>query len=338
MLDAAALVLAFYTYLLGYQLYGSSNLTVLTIDNTIIQAVTTIAVISYVLSTLWQNIKHTKRIGTIKLSLLVCIITATTILSTANLIYLRRHSEPHHYIHDHPLQIELALQFLLEGKNPYTENYQETPLPKWSSWPTNPAVYHFISLPSALYLALPVFVAWKSLFGWFDHRIVNILFFAIASASACTLLRKQEHRVLAILAFGMNPLFTPHFIMGLDDIVFLGTILLSLALLSKKKVSLSLITLAIAVTTKHTAWFIVPFYFYHLHQKGLPWKKTAKLCLAFACTSATLLLPFIVWNARAFFEDIYSYPAGTIPTGYPVQGFGIVPLLVSKGIINAQLT
>jgi len=333
MFDAIILFAAVYYYFLTYSYFGSLGLSIPGWDGSIVKMIVAILAMLYLVISITKIKLSWTTIHRAKLLLLLLIIALTTVLSTANLIYLRTQHQPHEYIHDHPLQIEEAIKFLLAGENPYTKDYLDTPMSKWNGWTTNPALYHLASLPSAIFLPLPVFFLGQQLFGWFDYRIITLLFLVIASFSVYKLIKRKDFRLIALMSLWLNPLFTPHFIFGVEDAVFLGVVLLSLLLIKKKMISLSLLLMAIAVAEKQSAWFIFPFYFYYLHQKGHFNKDGWKKILIFFGTILVIVGPFLLWDWRSFIQDIYYYASGALATSYPIKGFGISPLLVERGII-----
>lgn len=332
-IDALILFVAVHYYLFNYDYHGSSGLAVLNLDGNIIKQIVIALTMIYLVISIVKIKQSSSLIYKTKFGLLILIISLTTFLSTFNLMYLRAQNEPHEYIHDHPLQIEEGLKFLVAGENPYTNNYHATPMSKWAGWTANPALYHYISLPSSLYIPLPLFLLSEQLFDWFDYRIVNLIFLVIASISAYILLDNKKYKIIAIISLCLNPFFTPYFITGMEDVIFLGAILLSLVLLKKQKVLFSLIVMAIAITNKQMAWFIIPFYFYYLYQQGFLKNKVMKKIAFFVIPVLVIVVPFVLWDAQSFIEDIYYYPAGNLPTSYPIGGVGISPLLVERGII-----
>ena len=45
-------------------------------------------------------------------------------------------------------------------------------------------------------------------------------------------------------------------------------------------------------------------------------------------------VPFIIWNAHAFFDSVIFYLSGNTAHGYPVSGYGLGMVLYEKGIIK----
>jgi hypothetical protein len=257
-----------------------------------------------------------------KLLLLIFIIQLTLVHQTAVQMQQRRDGEPHKHVHDHILQIEEASRFLMNGQNPYAMDYRGTTLEPW--WPENPALDHVIALPFTILKTVPVMAVWEGFFGWYDDRITHLILLCLSVAALFTLFRKFEYKLIAIIAFCFNPLFADYFVDGRSDIIFLSFILMSLACLRYKWMQASLVLMAIAITSKHSAWFIVPFYGAYLWQTGyLRGRGLVQKLLPAALLVAAIVLPFALWDFGAFFADIYSYPAGTLSTSYPVSGYSL---------------
>ncbi len=170
-------------------------------------------------------------IGRAKLSLLILVIFLTLVSATARAMTLRVQQDPHTNVHDHALQMEIAVDFLLQGRNPYAESYRGTLLEKW--WPENPALDHVIALPTTFLKSVPFAVISKALTGWYDDRLSQLFLLALAFFSLFYLFRCDRNRLLAIMVLAFNPLFMRYFMEGRSDIVFLSFLFASLALLRR---------------------------------------------------------------------------------------------------------
>ena len=77
---------------------------------------------------------------------------------------LSRAEDPSLPVHDNVWQVEPAINFLLEGKNPYTQDFFGTDLEKMKYISTtthqrliNPALFHLIKLPFHILLSVPFY-------------------------------------------------------------------------------------------------------------------------------------------------------------------------------------
>lgn len=286
---------------------------------------------------LWEKFKG------IVLSGLICLIV---IGSWWGEIYKRHISVPEAFIHGESIQIESAVNYLLQGKNPYKETYFDTPLEKWpymedGKIATNPALYHFNIPP--FYLLSETFIYFISIstLFWYDARFLLLILFVGLLILTYYICRKRSNRLLLLSVVSFNPAFSQFFIEGRTDLPVFFWLILSFVLLKYKKVMLSSAVLALVFASKQSAWPILPFYiaylYFNLDQKlALKIKilKTAKLLLPFVLLSTILYLPFFLWDKTAFINSIYYYINGGIPTSYPVSGFGFSRLLLSLNVIK----
>lgn len=257
-------------------------------------------------------------------------------------------------VHDNILQVEAAINYLVEGKNPYSENYFGTDLEKQSFISTtthhslvNPALFHLIKLPFHIIFSAPFSLTANFLFDFFDERIVYLLLFLISLLLLYELPDQQDNKYVLIACCAFNPLFLLFFATGRDDVFVLSWLILTIYLLHKNKILWSAFALALACTSKHSAWFIVPFYYIYAYgaisKSGQAVSIKNKLLLLFKKTwifpvvSVIILLPFVVWDPISFFQDIYAYPAGFLPTSYPINGYGLSVLLYKYGLVQ-QIT
>ncbi len=273
---------------------------------------------------------------------------------------LLRHQNPDLPVHDNVQQMEPAIEFLLQGKNPYTENYFGTELEKSAYIFTtqgqvlfNPALFHVIKLPFHIIFSVPFQIIAKQLFGFYDERMTYLSLFIMSILVLFNLPTDKKNKFALTAFFVFNPLFLPFFISGRDDVFVLTWIILTIWLLKKNKILLSSLTLALACTSKHSAWFLVPFYYAYVFSSlrpsasvlGLKFTQKIKSTIGSLWTlfKRTWLLPvvfiliiapFIVWNPMAFYQDIYAYPAGTLVTSYPINGYGISVLFYKLGIVE----
>ena len=273
---------------------------------------------------------------------------------------LLRHEDPNLPIHDNVQQMEPAIEFLLHGKNPYTENYFGTELEKSAYIFTtqgkvllNPALFHVIKLPFHILFSVPFQVVASQVFGFYDERMTYLFLFIISILVLFSLPIDKKNKFPLTAFFVLNPLFLPFFISGRDDVFVLTWIILTIWLLKKNKILLSSLTLALACSSKHSAWFLVPFYYAYvfsclqLNASAISSKVSQKiksiissLWILFQKTwllpvvFLLIIVPFIVWDPVAFYQDIYAYPAGTLITSYPINGYGVSVLFYKLGIVE----
>src|SRR3989344_6720561 len=124
-----------------------------------------------------------------KMTTLWMLIALTIGSAFVSAMIVRHQTYPTYMIHDIIIQQELAIRFLLDGKNPYAVSYFDTPLEEWhySDKEVNPALYHFVMEPFYLLFALPFYFISNHTIGYFDGRIpLLFLFFVILITAAIT--------------------------------------------------------------------------------------------------------------------------------------------------------
>lgn len=252
-------------------------------------------------------------------------------------------------IHDNVQQMEPAVEFLLQGKNPYAEDYFKTELAKSSYIMTtqgqvflNPALYHVIKLPFHILASVPVHLVSKALINFYDERLTYLIVFIFSIFALFSLPNERRHKFALVAFYAFNPLFLGFLVSGRDDVFVLSWLVFTFYFLKKEKLLLSSLMLALACTSKHTAWFLVPFFYIYLYIKytngisgfvskiKLLFKKTWALPVIFLA----IMIPFIAWNPLAFYQDTIAYPAGTLTTSYPINGYGLSVLFYKLGLVK----
>lgn len=251
-------------------------------------------------------------------------------------IIVRQRTAPVYIIHDIVLQQESAIQFLLDGKNPYALSYFGTPLEQWHYSPTevNPALYHFVMQPFYLLFALPFYALSVSLFGFFDGRIPLLFLFTVLLILASLLVKEEDKKRLFLILLAFNPAMLPYTLEGRSDVFMFAFLFLGLFLLQRNRLTLSGIPMGLAFAVKQSAWPLFPFSIALVYFKTKNVVKTLKSLVPFAVTFAAAVLPFLLWDPRAFLDSTVFYLSGTAPHSYPISGYGLGKLLGEFGLIK----
>lgn len=279
--------------------------------------------------------EKTDRLKTLFLWLVIILVIGGACFSA---ILIRHRTAPIYNIHDIILQLESAIQFFLQGKNPYAITYFGTPLEEWyySTTEVNPALFHFVMMPWYLLFSLPFYFLSISLFGFFDGRMP--LFFLLGFLLVLTwrLVKIQtERRRLFLVLLAFNPAALGYFLEGRADVFMFTFLFWAWFLLERKRYSLAGIPLALAFATKQSSWPIFPFYFAFLwfnQKKKL--EEVIKSIFPFVLVFTLVVLPFFLWEPRAFLESTIFYLTGSVPHGYPVSGYGWGMVLHQLGMIK----
>ncbi len=297
------------------------------------------------LISLYPIIKKPAHVLRLKLFFLLTTLFIVVGGTTITAIIDRNNTAPVYGVHDIILQQEAAMRYLLIGKNPYKETYFGTPVEQFhydeldkpsGKSAINPALYHFVMPPWYLLFPFLFYFISTPLLGFFDGRMV--LLFSLAGLIYILYRwfvdKKIAHVVIALTA--LSPAFVDYFIEGRSDMFALFWFVWSLYLLDKKKFVASSIIFALALLSKQTIWFAVPFYFIYA---WLMFKKSLKTTIIKVIMPSVLIvfalvLPFLLWDARAFVDSIIFYLSGNSASAYPISGYGWGMLLYSLGIIK----
>ncbi len=287
-----------------------------------------------------------RRQYSIKLGAIWITIIAFVIVPTLAAIVYRHNDSPALYLHDGAIQIEEAMKFLLAGKNPYAENYVSTPLAQWPFYDpevsANPALYHLIYLPGMLLISIPFYLLSQAALGWYDQRFVYLLMLIGLLPLVLLAARSPRERLGMFMVVGLNPLFTPFFIEGRNDIVVLFWLVSSIIFLQKHHLTWAGVFYALAAASKQTAWFMAPFLLLYVMQAGKPnwhWReglRRARPLLPGLVVLIAVLLPFLWWDAGALIDDAIGYQAGLSAAGtsYPIKSLGLGGLLLGLGVFK----
>jgi len=272
-------------------------------------------------------------------------------------IIVRHETHPIYLIHDIALQQESAIRFLLDGKNPYSVTYFDTPLKQWhySDTEINPALYHFVMEPFYLIFALPFYFLSNITIGYFDGRIpLLFLFFALLNLAGL-LVKNPQKKFLFITLLAFNPAMLSYTLEGRSDIFMFTFLFAGLFLLYKKQYLWAGVPIGLAFAVKQSAWPILPFYFAYLYLKTkeknhilrasvasrevnsslvLDFARTIKLLIPFIATLFIIVLPFFIWDQKGFLDSTIFYLSGNIEHSYPISGYGLGVMLNQFGFIK----
>lgn len=251
-------------------------------------------------------------------------------------IVVRHQTSPIYNVHDIILQQESAIRFLIHGNNPYSATYFGTPLEQWhySDTQVNPALFHFVMQPFYLLFAIPFYFISVHTIGFFDGRIPLIFLFFSLLAMGWKLVENEERKRQFITVLAFNPATLGYFVEGRDDIFMFAFLFISLFLLHKNKNILSGIFMGLAFAVKQSVWPIFPFYFAFLYFKNKNLKKTILDIIPFTFTFIIIVLPFFLWNQKAFLDSTIFYLSGNVAHSYPVSGYGFGKLLEELNLIK----
>jgi len=241
---------------------------------------------------------------------------------------------------------EQAIQYVLEGRNPYAETYLGTPVeqkfaadPGWQGWPYQPILNFFPYLPFPVLAGLPLYWISQQIVGFYDQRFLYLPALILLMWLVPRLFPRRW-RPAAISIALLNPAVTVYFIQGTNDILLMLWIIAGFAALQRRRDGLAAVCWGLASATKQFAWFIWPFaLMYWWPESGGFTQRfrgtVRKLWPAFAAAAA-VVLPFALWNPKEFLNDAILFNFGLLGSFYPfggTPGYGFPNILLALGIV-----
>ncbi len=289
-----------------------------------------------------------------RLILIWAILLLTVFAPSLKLTLLRQGSGPASYSHDGGvIQTEATIDYLLQGRNPYVEDYLKTPMAEWGIGEFRTALYHYPYLPWTFLFSAPFKLLSERAIGWYDQRFVYLLLFAVLLLLAPGLTQRRDAKLLLVMLIGLNPLMGSDLIYGQNDSFVLAWLGISLWLWMRGQragaargwVWAAAAVFGLACASKPTAWFLAPFYLFLL-AGGAPadlwrhpaaWLRRAAAAVWPAVLAVFLIVgPYFVWNPAAMVDDVWAWANGTSATAYQIWGWGASNLLLATGRVASR--
>ena len=264
----------------------------------------------------------------IALVLLVGVLLATP--ATLLQLGLRDSTAPWFFTNDSTYQAEIGGELLLDLDNPYGHDYRDSGLERFYTrdgsvsqrvLDREVALEHFAYFPGAVVSA----AAWRVLPAPFDDYRLLVLLCTLAMLPAALLFRGAlGWRLVLGAVLVCNPIAVRSAWFGQNDAPSLLLLVLAFALVTRRRFALAAAALAGAVLMKQFAVVALPFL-----ALMVPPEERKRAALAFGGVLAAGILPFLVADPVAFYEDTVKYGAGT----YRIVGYGLSAILVELGAI-----
>lgn len=285
-----------------------------------------------------------RRIYFWKRTLLWVILAAVLFLPTLKLALLRHDNLPQSYSHDGGvIQTEITIDYLLTGRNPYVESYANTPMADWGFPEFRTALEHYPYLPATFVLSAPVKMISNAVLGWYDQRFTYLLLILATLLLLPGLVNHHRADVLALtMLIGLNPIMGLDIVFGQNDVFVAALIVISLWFLHRHRLAWSGIFFGLACAAKPTAWFLAPFWgLALLADAPIGWRDLPR-CLPLLVRRALpalaafllLVLPYLIWDANAFVDDVWRWAAGTSATHYQIWGWGFANFILASGQLS----
>ena len=256
--------------------------------------------------------------------------------STLLQVGLRDATAPWFHTNDSTYQIELAGDLLLDGDNPYGHDYRRSGMERFYTRDGSVservrerevALEHYAYFPGTAITS----AGWRLLPTPFDDYRLFVLLATLAGFAAAMAFRAPLAWRLALGALVVaNPIAVRSAWFGQNDAPSLTLMLLSFALVTRERYRWAAATLAAAVLFKQFAVVAIPFLALMLVHRGLPRRELGRCAGVFAGVTAVGMLPFLIADPVAFYEDTVEFGAGT----YKIVGYGLSAILIRAGILE----
>jgi hypothetical protein len=252
---------------------------------------------------------------------------------------LRDSTDPWFFTNDSTYQAEIGGELVLDLDNPYGHDYRDSGLERFYTRDGSVseqvrerevALEHFAYFPGAVLTA----AAWRLLPEPFDDYRLLVLLATLALLPAALLFRgppaNSGDRGLGWrLALGAvlvcNPIAVRSAWFGQNDALSLLLVVLAFALVTRRRFGWAAAAIAGAILLKQFAIVALPFVVLMVPREE--WKRAA---LVFGGVVAAGILPFLVADPVAFYDDTVKYGAGT----YRIVGYGLSAILVRLGVLD----
>jgi Glycosyltransferase family 87 len=268
-----------------------------------------------------------------RFAVLFVLVTALLLTAPATLLQLglRDSTAPWFFTNDSTYQIEQGGDLLLHLHNPYGHDYRFSGLERFYTRDGSVsekvrerevALRHFAYFPGTIYVA----AVWRLLPGPFDDYrllmlICNLLFLPAALAFRGPL----SVRMALGAAMACNPILIRSAWFGQNDAPSLLLLVLAFALVTRRRFAWAAAMLAGAILLKQFAVVALPFLALMVPREE--WKRAG---LAFGGVIAVGVLPFLIADPVAFWDDTVKYGAGT----YKIVGYGLSAIMIRLGILD----
>ncbi len=222
---------------------------------------------------------------------------------------------PGHMSLDSIIQVEVASGMLLQGRNPYREDYFGTDLEVWHGGVDRPAMHHFVYPPLPLLLTLPLRQLCLATLGVYDSRFLLLPVLAGAFLLAWTSWRGKPWRAAALAAAFLNPLLIEDFHVGRWDTLILLVWSLALRAATSGKPRAMAVWLALGALTKTTLLLTAPLgaiVACRTRREAVRW-----LAL-YGAVFGSVLLPFFAWSPKDLYQDLFGATQGIGPYPYAI--------------------
>jgi hypothetical protein len=247
---------------------------------------------------------------------------------------LRDATAPWYFTNDSTYQIEIAGDLVLDGDDPYGHDYGDSGLENF--YPAaddeeaafdRAARHHFAYFPGTALTA----AAWRVLpRPWDDYRLFVLLATLALLPAALLFPGPLVVRLAVGSGLAANPLIVQGAWFGTADAPALLALVLSFALVTRGHSVWAGAALGAALALKQFALVALPFLAVMLLVARVPRRTLYQSGAAFAGIFLATVLPFLIADPGALWDDTVAYGADT----YRIVGYGLAALLLNLGAID----
>jgi Glycosyltransferase family 87 len=249
---------------------------------------------------------------------------------------LREATAPWFFTNDSTYQIELAGDLVLDGDNPYGHDWRGSGLERFYTFDGSVservlerevALDHYAYFPGTVVTA----AVWRVLPAPLDDYRLLVVLCTLGFLGAALAFRAPLGVRLALgAALVCNPIAVRSGWFGQNDAPSLLLMVLAFALVTRRRFGWAAAALAGAVLLKQFALVAAPFLALMLAHAGASRAELKRAALVFGAVILVCVLPFLVADPVAFYEDTVKYGAGT----YRILGYGLSGILVRLGVLE----
>jgi len=269
-------------------------------------------------------------------ALVVGVAIALLAPSTLLQLGLREATAPWFHTNDSTYQIELAGDLLLDGDNPYGHDYRRSGMERFYTLDGSAServrerevsLEHYAYFPGTVLTG----AAWRVLPSPFDDYRLFVLLLTLGGFAAAMAFRAPLSWRLVLGALVVaNPIAVRSAWFGQNDAPSLTLMLLAFALVTRGRYRWAAASLGAAVLLKQFAVVAIPFVALMLVARAVPRAELKRVAGVFAGVVAAGILPFLIADPVAFYEDTVKFGAGT----YKIVGYGLSAMLIRAGVLE----
>jgi hypothetical protein len=257
----------------------------------------------------------------------------TAVVPLAIAAHLRAEGDPGDHAQSEVIIVEEGADALFVGRDPYTEEYingplSDRPLPTQVHFPYMPLMLAF-GIPRALVGHVP----WADARIWFTFFSLSVALPSLLQMRTSAHARVRTFQMLFALPTGALLLAT-----GGVDIPVIALLLGTAVLAERGEARGAGLVGGLALAMKQTSLLVLPFVALAIAERSA----RRRFLAATGLVGLALIVPFAVWDVRAFVEDAVLFPLGAGQGGSAAQTPTVGSLLLDlfpsqRGPITAFL-